>query len=72
MRFIAEKTNISVPKLYACFKDDGAAYLVMKYIEGVSMAKLNIDQRKIVEKELEGYLETLRGLRSASWGGRLA
>ncbi|OIW34064.1 kinase-like protein [Coniochaeta ligniaria NRRL 30616] len=69
MRFIAANTSIPVPKLYACFEDDGAVYLVMEYVEGVSMAKLNADERKVVEKELEGYLEALRKLKSSLWGG---
>jgi serine/threonine protein kinase len=37
MKFIAEHTNIPVPKLYCCFEDDEAVYLVMEYIEGVGM-----------------------------------
>lgn len=41
----------------------------MDYIEGVSMATLEHDQRKVVEQELEGFLETLRALKSSSWGG---
>lgn len=69
MRFIAENTNIPVPRLYGCFEDDGAVYLVMEYIEGVSMAKLKPEERKVVEQELEGYLETLKTLKSSSWGG---
>ncbi|KAI0805741.1 kinase-like protein [Xylaria sp. FL0064] len=58
IRLIAEKTDIPVPKLYGCFGDDGAAYLVMEYIEGVTMNKLAADQRT-----------TLRSLKSAAWGG---
>lgn len=69
MQFIAEKTDIPVPKLYGCFEDDGAAYLVMEYVEGVPMNELNAAERKIVETELEGYLETLRTFKSDSWGG---
>lgn len=69
MQFVAEKTEIPVPKLYGCFEDDGAAYLVMEYIEGVTMNELNDDERKIVETKLEGYIETLRSLKSAVWGG---
>ncbi len=69
MCFIAETTDIPVPKLYSCFEDDGAVYLVMEYIEGVAMSCLNPEQRKTVEAELEGYLETLRGLKSDTWGG---
>ncbi|KAK4070005.1 hypothetical protein Purlil1_13597 [Purpureocillium lilacinum] len=69
IQFIAEKTSIPVPKLYACFQDDEAAYLVMEYVDGVTMNELNSDERRIVERELEGHLETLRTLKSDSWGG---
>lgn len=69
IQFIAEKTSIPIPKLYTCFEDDEAAYIVMEYVEGVTMNELNADERKIVEKELEGYLATLRALRSDTWGG---
>lgn len=69
MQFIAEKTSIPVPKLHACFQDDEAAYLVMEYVDGVTMNELNANERQIVERELEGYLQTLRTLKSDSWGG---
>ncbi|KAI1839928.1 hypothetical protein JX266_013862 [Neoarthrinium moseri] len=69
MDFIAKNTRIPVPKLYGCFEDDGATYLIMEYIEGISMAKLTADERRVVELELDGYLETLRSLKSSSWGG---
>ncbi|EQK99359.1 hypothetical protein G6O67_007420 [Ophiocordyceps sinensis] len=57
------------PKLYGCFEDDGAVYLVMEYIDGVTMNDRTLEQRKVVETELERYMETLRGLRSDAWGG---
>lgn len=69
MQFIAEKTDIPVPKVYSCFEDDKAAYLVMEYVEGVTMNELGPDERKVVERELEHYLKTLRELRSPTWGG---
>ncbi|KAK2613024.1 hypothetical protein QQS21_000953 [Conoideocrella luteorostrata] len=69
LRFIAEKTDIPVPKLYGCFEDDGAVYLIMEYVEGVTMASLKPEQRKCVEEELEGHLKTLRSLKSDVWGG---
>ncbi|KAF5129791.1 hypothetical protein E5D57_006122 [Metarhizium anisopliae] len=64
LRFIAENTNIPVPKLYGCFEDDNAVYLVTELIEGVEMAALEPAQRKTVELELEGYVDVLRGLKS--------
>lgn len=69
MRFIAENTDIPIPKLHGCFEDDGAVYLVMEYVEGVTMDTLAPEQRKVVEAELEHHLETLRGLKSDAWGG---
>jgi serine/threonine protein kinase len=53
MKFIAEYTNIPIPKLYYCFEDDEAVYLVREYIEGVGMIELEEEERKVVEKELE-------------------
>ncbi|KID79638.1 Protein kinase-like domain protein, partial [Metarhizium brunneum ARSEF 3297] len=69
LRFIAENTNIPVPKLYGCFEDDNAVYLVTELIEGVKLADLEPAQRKSVELELEGYMDVLRGLKSSVWGG---
>jgi hypothetical protein len=69
LRFIADTTNIPVPKLYACFQDDGAVYLITERVEGVTMDQLTAEQRKTVETELKGHLETLRNLRSDVWGG---
>jgi len=69
MRFITDKTDIPLPKLYGCFEDDDAAYLVMEYVEGVTMDSLTDEQRKVVETELQLHLETLRGLKSDVWGG---
>lgn len=69
LRFITNKTDIPVPKLYGCFEDDSAVYLVREYVEGATMASLNPEQRKQIEPELEGYLETLRSLKSNVWGG---
>lgn len=69
MQFIATNTNIPVPKLLSCFEDDNAVYLITEYIEGVAMSELSEEERKVVEKELEGHLETLRNLTSDVWGG---
>lgn len=69
LRFIAEQTNIPVPKVYSCFEDNEAVYLIREYVEGVAMASLDPEQRKRVELELRGYLETLRSLKSDVRGG---
>ncbi|KAH8819682.1 hypothetical protein F5884DRAFT_22378 [Xylogone sp. PMI_703] len=41
----------------------------MEYIEGVSMAELKPEEPVIVGREIESYLETLRSLKSTTWGG---
>lgn len=69
LQLLAEKTDIPMPKVYACFEDDGAAYLVTEYVEGVSMENLGEEQKKVVAAELEGHLQTLRKLTSNTWGG---
>lgn len=69
MRFIADRTNIPLPKLCGCFEDDGAVYLVIMYVEGVTMNSLTGEQCKVAEKELERYMGTLMGLGSELWGG---
>lgn len=69
LRFLAEKTNIPLPKLYACFEDDGAAYISTEYVEGVGMNELDETKREVVAKELQVHLETLSLLKSNVWGG---
>lgn len=49
MKFIREKTKIPVPTLFASFEDDDAVYLIMEYVEGVSMMELGNKQRAIVQ-----------------------
>ena len=67
--FISANTNIPVPQIYTCFEDDDAVYVVMRYVEGVGMNELNDEQKEIVKKELDGHLQTLRGLQSCQIGG---
>jgi serine/threonine protein kinase len=69
MEYIAKTTDIPIPKLYCSFEDDGAVYLVMEYIEGVTMDQLNNDQRSVVEQELDLHCESLHKLRSKGIGG---
>lgn len=68
LKFLTEKTNIPLPKLYVCFKDDGAACLVTEYVERTAMNDLD-EEKKTVAKELELHLETLKKLTSDTWGG---
>lgn len=69
LQFIAENTNIPVPKLHCCFEDDDAIYVITEYIEGVGMDTLDDRQRKVVELELQQHLASLSRLRSSTMGG---
>ena len=70
MRYIADNTNIPIPKLHCDFEDDGAVYLVMEYVEGNTMDQLSADPRKLVQLELDRHNETLHGLKSRIVGGK--
>ncbi|KAI9846697.1 MAG: hypothetical protein M1837_003752 [Sclerophora amabilis] len=48
MEYVATMTDVPVPKLLCSFEDDQAVYLVMEYVEGVSMHELNEEQRDVV------------------------
>jgi hypothetical protein len=61
--------NIPVPKLYYYFKDNEAVYLVIEYINGTRISELEEEKRKVIKKELELHLETLKKLKSRVWGG---
>ncbi|CAJ2502970.1 Uu.00g103640.m01.CDS01 [Anthostomella pinea] len=69
LRFIRQHTKIPVPTLYCDFEDDDAYYLIMEYIQGVSMSDLSEDQKSIVREELQNHLATLRTLKSNQLGG---
>ncbi|KAL2016088.1 hypothetical protein VTK56DRAFT_4262 [Thermocarpiscus australiensis] len=69
MRFISAKTNIPISKLYCSFEDSDAVYIVMEYVDGVTMNTLDPEKRKVVEKQIEQHLETLRQLKSDTFGG---
>ena len=70
LQFLAELPNIPLPKLYACFEDDGAAYLITEYVGGVGMDELPENDQKTVILELRStHLATLRTLTSDTWGG---
>ena len=45
LQVLAEKTDIPHPKLHACFGDDGAAYLVTEYVEGVGRNELDEEKK---------------------------
>ncbi|KLU86779.1 hypothetical protein MAPG_05789 [Magnaporthiopsis poae ATCC 64411] len=69
LRFVAEHTDIPVPRLHACFEDDGAAYLITEFVEGVALGQLEPAQQKMVVPELERHIAALKELTSAVWGG---
>lgn len=69
LQYIRRYTTIPVPTVYCDFEDDDAYYLITEYIEGVNMASLSEDQKAIVHKELQGYLEELKSLKSSRAGG---
>jgi len=43
----------------------------MEYIEGITMNRLNNDQRSVVEQELNIQCESLHNIRSKAMGGPL-
>lgn len=69
LRFLAENTSIPLPRLHACFEDDGAAYLITEYVEGVGMNELDDAKRDVVRRELLVHMETMSKLKSNVWGG---
>lgn len=69
LEFIARNTNVPVPKLYACFKDDGVVYLITELIEGRRMDELSDEDKLIVQSELEGHLSLIHQFRSIVPGG---
>ncbi len=69
IKFLAANTAIPLPKLYACFEDDGAAYLVTEYVQGVGMNELDPEEQEVVTRELQQHLDELRKLTSDTWGG---
>ncbi|CAK7233483.1 hypothetical protein SBRCBS47491_008624 [Sporothrix bragantina] len=72
LRFLAKNCpSIPVPQLHACFEDDGAAYLITEYVEGVGMDKLSAADQAVVARELEQHLDTLHSLTYITWGGPL-
>ncbi|KAL7917954.1 kinase-like domain-containing protein [Trichoderma austrokoningii] len=47
--FLAETgIRIPIPKLLGCFEDDGAAYLVTEYVDGVRINDLNANSQAVV------------------------
>ncbi|TLS20312.1 uncharacterized protein PpBr36_11428 [Pyricularia pennisetigena] len=69
LKFLWENTNIPLPKLYACFEDDGVGCLMTEYVDGVGMDELTPEKKNVVIRELMEHLTTLKTLTSSKWGG---
>jgi hypothetical protein len=69
LKFLAKNTDIPLPRLIACFEDDGAAYLITEYVDGVGMNDLDANGQAAVAAELQRHVQTLKGLTSNAWGG---
>jgi len=69
LQFVQEFTNIPVPRLYHHFEYDGAYYVAMEYVEGVSMSDLSENQKEVVAREIEIHLSTMHNLKSNKIGG---
>lgn len=69
LRFICRVSNIPVPTVYGAFEVDGSFFLILEYIDGVNMADLSADQKKIVRTELQQHLATLQTIKSSTLGG---
>lgn len=66
MRFIAENTNIPVPKVLSAFVRKGTAHIVMEKIQGQELAKLwhhiSDQTRASLLDQLRRYVDELRAL----------
>ncbi len=69
LRFIRQNTNIPVPAVFCDFEDANAYYLIMEYVDGVSMADLQEEKKMKVKNEIEAHLVTLAQLKSTRVGG---
>lgn len=69
MTYIAENTDIPVPKLVCVSEDDDAVILITEIIDGVDLGDLTKEQQEIVKQELTKHLNTLHSLRSRYVGG---
>lgn len=67
--FIRRATNIPVPTVYGAFEVDGSYFLIMEYIDGISMRELPEVQKKVVRAEIDQHLAMLQGLKSNKLGG---
>ncbi|KAJ8607718.1 hypothetical protein MRB53_040106 [Persea americana] len=69
LRFIAQETDIPVPKVLCVFEDDGAVYLITEFVDGVDMLDLNQEQKAVVQEQLAKHVRTMQSLKSRHVGG---
>ena len=69
LRYLIKNCDIPVPVLHAAFEYDGAFFLAMDYVEGISMSKLEDDEKAIVTNEIKKHLGTLQRMTSPELGG---
>ncbi|KAH7309076.1 kinase-like domain-containing protein [Stachybotrys elegans] len=69
LQYIRTHTDIPIPRVYCHFEDDKAYYLMMEYIDGVSMSELPEERKAVVRGELDNCITKLKALRSCRLGG---
>lgn len=68
IEYIRNNTDIPVPEIYCSFTDGELFYVIMEYIEGITMDEINKNQRKVVMKELNKYIEEMNNLTYSKMG----
>lgn len=69
LRFIRYISNIPILTIYSLFKVDSSYFLVIEYIDGVSISQFLEDQKKLIQPKLNQYLISLYKIRSHKIGG---
>ena len=68
MQFVAQSTQVRIPKLYATFTEvaTGMNFIVMEYIPGTSLsrcwASLEANRKEVIVRQLRHYFDELRSL----------
>jgi tRNA A-37 threonylcarbamoyl transferase component Bud32 len=68
MKYIAEHTDIPLPRMRLAFEEDGAYFVATEKVPGVDMADLDGESKSVVMEEIQQHLRTLRDLRSNTPG----
>lgn len=69
LKYVRENTDIPVPTLICDFRDDESHYVLMEYVEGISMKDVPDDAKPQVNAEIRKHLTTLHNLKSKMLGG---